>query len=105
PSIQLLIDRSGSMANNFADVKPASGDPVKYATVKDALVGPTGVITQLEQQVYFGASLSSADAPVPTLYTVHRAKGRGAAINTLIGSQTPGGNTPTPPSIDAAVAE
>jgi hypothetical protein len=78
---------------------------VKYATVKDALVGPQGVITQLEQQVYFGASLYSDDAPCPKLYTVTRAKGNRDAINTLIGAQSPRGNTPTPPSIDAAVAE
>jgi hypothetical protein len=105
PSIQLLIDRSGSMAHNFADQKPAAGDPVKYDTVHQALTGSMGVITQLEQQVYFGASLFSDDAPCPKLYTVKRAKGNRNAIDTLIGSQNPGGNTPTPPSIDQAVAE
>lgn len=105
PSIQILIDRSGSMAHNFADKTAQAGEPVKYTTVKDALVGATGVITQLEQQVYFGASLYSDDAPCPKLSTVTRAKGTRNAINTLIGGQNPGGNTPTPPSIDAAVAE
>jgi hypothetical protein len=105
PSIQLLIDRSGSMAHNFADKIPATGDPVKYDTVHQALTGTMGVITQFEQQVYFGASLFSDDAPCPKLYTVTRAKGSRNAIDTLIGSQKPGGNTPTPPSIDAAVAE
>jgi len=105
PSIQLLIDRSGSMAHNFADKAPAPGDPVKYDTVHQALTGTMGVITQLEQQVYFGASLFTDDAPCPKLYTVTRAKGNRNMIDTLIGSQKPGGNTPTPPSIDAAVAE
>jgi hypothetical protein len=105
PSIQLLIDRSGSMGNNFADRDPQGSDPVKYTTVRDALVGTQGVITQLEQQVYFGASLYSDDAPCPKLYTVTRAKGNANAIRTLINSQAPRGNTPTPPSIDAAVAE
>ena len=105
PSIQILIDRSGSMAKNFADANPAPGDPVKYNTVQDALVGTQGVITQLEQQVYFGASLYSDDTPCPRLSTVARAKGTRNAINTLIDSQNPGGFTPTPPSIDAAVAE
>jgi hypothetical protein len=105
PSIQLLIDRSGSMANNFADKKPVTGDPVKYTTVRDALVGTAGVITQLDQQVYFGASVYSDDAPCPTLATVARAKGTKTAIADLINRKGPGGFTPTPPSIDAAVAE
>jgi von Willebrand factor type A domain len=105
PSIQILIDRSGSMDHNFADKTAAAGEPKKYPTVRDSLVGTQGVITQLDQQVYFGASLYSDTAPCPTLSTVTRAKGTRAAIETLINSQNPGGNTPTPPSIDKAVAE
>jgi hypothetical protein len=105
PSIQLLIDDSGSMANNFADRRPQNGDPVKYTTVRSALVGPAGVITQLEQSVYFGASLMTDDAVCPRLYSVPRAKANKGAIDTLIGSRAPAGNTPSPPSIDKVVAD
>lgn len=106
PSIQLLIDRSGSMAHDFADQTPmGANDPAKYPTVHDALTGPTGAVTQLQQQVYFGASLFTDDAPCPKLYSVPRVLGNRNAIDTLIGSQSPGGNTPTPPSIDAVVAD
>jgi hypothetical protein len=106
PSVQLLIDRSGSMAHDFADKTPTGpADPAKYPTVHDALTGTTGAVTQLDQQVYFGASLFSDDAPCPKLYSVPRVLGNKNAIDTLIGSQAPGGNTPTPPSIDAVVAD
>jgi len=99
PSIQLLIDRSGSMDESI-------GNKTRYAAVRDALVEPTtGVVTTLESRAYFGASLYSTDAPCPKLYTVGRAMNNRAGIASLINGQSPGGNTPTGPSIDAAVAE
>jgi hypothetical protein len=55
--------------------------------------------------VYFGASLFSDDTPCPKLYSVPRALGNRNAIDALIGSQSPNGNTPTPPSIDQVVAD
>jgi hypothetical protein len=99
PSVQLLIDRSGSMDESI-------GNKSRYAAVRDALVDPAnGVVTNLESRAYFGASLYSTDAPCPKLYTVPRAMNNRSGIATLIGSQNPGGNTPTGPSIEAAVAE
>lgn len=99
PSIQLLIDRSGSMND-------AIGNKSRYAAVRDALVdSSTGVVTNLEGRAYFGASLYSTDAPCPKLYTVPRAMNNRAGIASLINGQSPGGNTPTGPSIDQAVAE
>jgi hypothetical protein len=97
PSISLLIDRSGSMNNGI-------GNTTRYNAIRDALVGPTGVVTNLQDKVYFGASLYSTDAPCPKLYTVPRARDNKQAIETLINSQSPGGNTPTAGSIDQAVA-
>ena len=99
PSIQLLIDRSGSMADPI-------GNKSRYAAVRDALVEPTtGVVSNLEGRAFFGASLYSTDAPCPKLYTVPRAMNNRASIAALIGGQSPAGNTPTGPSIDQAVAE
>ncbi len=96
PSVQLLIDRSGSMDMN--DISPT-----RYKAIQ---TGINTVVGMLDQQVYFGASLFSADSPCPKLYsTATRAKGNAAAIATLIASQQPGGNTPTAPSIDAVVAD
>jgi hypothetical protein len=98
PSISLLIDRSGSMADPI-------GNTNRYNAVKTALVDPgTGVVSALEARAYFGASLYSTDAPCPKLYSVPRAMNNRANIANLINSQSPNGNTPTGPSIDQAVA-
>lgn len=98
PSIELLIDRSGSMADPI-------GNKSRYGAVRDALVDANnGVVTNLENRAYFGASLYSTDAPCPKLYSVGRAMNNRSSIATLINGQSPGGNTPTGPSIDQAVA-
>jgi hypothetical protein len=100
PSIQLLIDRSGSMDTNLPNTNTS-----RYQAMHDALVGGSGVVTTLQNKVYFGASLFSADAPCPRLYSQPRAMNSGATIKSLIESQAPNGNTPTAPSIDAVVAD
>jgi hypothetical protein len=97
PSISLLIDRSGSMNNSI-------GNTTRYNAIRDALVGGSGVVTNLQSKAYFGASLYSTDAPCPKLYTVPRARDNKDAIAALINSQSPAGNTPTAGSIDQAVA-
>ena len=112
PSIQLLIDRSGSMLNNFADKKPVDGnDPVKYPTEVTALVGAQGVVTTLQGAVYFGASMYPSNA-CPAILRVGRALNNASAITTLLNSNPPYSQdmdgikgTPTPTSIDAVVAD
>ena len=100
PSIDLLIDRSGSMSTDLVGTATS-----RYQAIHDALVGTGGVVTQLQGSVYFGASLFSSDAPCPTLYTKPRALNNYGTIKQLIESQSPNGNTPTPQSIDAVVAD
>jgi hypothetical protein len=99
PSIQLLIDRSGSRDTDI-------GGESRYNAVRDALVDNTnGVVTQLQSHVYFGASLFSSDDPCPTLKSVARTMGNQAGIKNLINSQSPNGDTPTGQSIAAVVAD
>jgi hypothetical protein len=99
PSISLLIDRSGSMAE-------AIGNTSRYNAIRTSLVDPTnGVITKLQTKAYFGASLYSSDTPCPRLYSVGRALNNRDGIANLINSQNPNGNTPTGPSIDQTVAQ
>ena len=100
PSIQLLIDRSGSMTTTLPSTNTS-----RYQAIHDALVGTSGVVTTLQNQVYFGASLFSADTPCPRLYSQPRAMANYTTIKSLIESQQPNGNTPTAPSIDAVVAD
>ena len=99
PSIQLLIDRSGSMGTIC---RTRTRRAIK--AMRDALVGANGVVGQLQAKAYFGASLYSATA-VPELYkTAARAMDNFSQVQELIDSQRPNGNTPTPPAIDPAVA-
>ncbi|HEY4238721.1 MAG TPA: vWA domain-containing protein [Kofleriaceae bacterium] len=102
PSIELLIDKSGSMSDPFS----GSTGESKYSAVFDALVGFTGVVTQLQASVYFGAALYSAPSgQCPSLPLVGRALNNQLPIFGLIGANSPGGNTPTAMSIDAVVAD
>jgi hypothetical protein len=99
PSIQLLLDRSGSMNDLISGV-------TRYNALRNALTNTTnGVITALQNKAYFGASLYSSDSPCPKLYSVPRVKDNRNAIDALIGSQNPGGQTPTAGSIDQVVAD
>jgi hypothetical protein len=101
PSVQLLIDRSGSMSTNLPNTNTS-----RYQALHDALVGSTGVVASLQSKAYFGASLYSSDNPCPMLYKSQpRQMQNLTSIKSLIESQGPNGNTPTPPAIDATVAD
>ncbi len=99
PSIQLVIDRSGSMGQAF------SGTMTRYQAMREALVGSTGVVAGLQAKARFGASLYSSDSPCPRLYnTTTRDLMNFQQVQQLIDSQSPSGNTPTPGAIDQTVA-
>jgi hypothetical protein len=102
PTVELLIDRSGSMATAMNGTTTT-----RYQAIHDALVGPQGVVTTLQGSVNFGATLFSDDgASCPTLdKTPTRALNNLSAIQTLIESKGPGADTPTPQSISAVVAD
>lgn len=112
PSIQLLIDRSGSMLETFVTIPPDTDIP-KYVAVQDALVGADGIVPRLQADVYFGASMYPSDN-CPAIITQGRALNNNTAIDTLLRAaiNKPAGeremrnrNTPTAPSIDAVVAD
>ncbi len=102
PSVLLVLDRSGSMRQNF-------GNPpqVKWNAVRTALTDPTnGVVTALESKAYFGAMIyETANGLCPNLITRGRALNNAAALRTALqdppDSQS---NTPTAKSIRAATA-
>ncbi len=98
PSIGLVLDQSGSM------FPPQS---TRYAQMREALVGATGVVSQLESKAYFGSMLYTCggDGTGPlALTSVDRGLNNANAIRTSIDSKTGGGNTPTHAAIDAMVA-
>jgi von Willebrand factor type A domain-containing protein len=109
PSIQLLIDRSGSMNEDFSGRDPTKNGsgampPYKFPTEQDALVGTQGIVTQLQDSVYFGASMYPG-ATCTGVFQTPRAKSNATAIASLIAAHTPGGNTPTADAINSVVAD
>jgi hypothetical protein len=107
PSIQIVIDRSGSMNEDFSGNPPNMGGvaPFKFPTEQTALVGTQGIVTQLEGSVYFGASMYPGPMCPQQVFQTPRALNNHDAIAALIAAHTPGGNTPTAEAIDAVVAD
>jgi hypothetical protein len=100
PSVQLLIDRSGTMADGI------SGANSKWRAVHDALVATGGVVEALQTKVNFGVSAFSSDSPCPRLYSsAARALGNLTSIKDTLESTNPNGTSPTPGAIDAVVAD
>lgn len=103
PTVQLVIDRSGSMTAGF-------GGTDRWAAVRAALTGPSGVVTQLEDRVLFGATTYSSNrsGACPDLEaTPTRMFGNRAAIDALLArnllTDTPTGES-LRPIIDELVA-
>jgi len=115
PSIEILLDRSGSMKKDFPgnDRVDSHGDYItdftlppaeRFYTEQQALIGPAGIVTQLQDSVYFGASMY----PGPmcgngSIYSTPRALGNAQAIANMIAANRPDGVTPTPAAIKAVV--
>jgi hypothetical protein len=98
PSIDVLIDQSLSMSSTF-------GASTRWVAMHDALVGASGVIMQLQAQVYFGATLYTSAVTCPALQVVPRMLNNGPAIATMINANGPGLYTPTGDAISAVVAD
>ncbi len=103
PTVILLLDQSGSMDEDFGGIP-------RWDAMEQALLDPgTGVVANLEATVRFGASLYTSHdgfngGECPILQTVDPALGNYAAIDALISSNGPDGDTPTGDSIDGVVA-
>src|SRR5258706_12115724 len=99
PSIEMLIDQSGSMSSAF-------GALTRYAAVRAALVASgTGVIDQLQGQAYFGATVYTKAFARPALQSVPGTFNNDPPIANLIDTNGPGLYTPTGAAIDAVVAD
>ncbi|MGN6106361.1 MAG: vWA domain-containing protein [Kofleriaceae bacterium] len=99
PSIGLVLDQSGSMFNSNI------GGVQRYKAMRDALVSPTGVVTQLEAKAYFGSLLYTCSGNNTALTSVPRALNNAAAIRTSIDSKSSGDNTPTHAGINDMVQQ
>jgi hypothetical protein len=104
PSVELLLDRSGSM--KMTDIAPT-----RYGALHTALTGNNGAVTATQGSVYFGAALfSGAESPCPPNanldgFSVPRALNNASAIDGLITANQPNGSTPTAVWITAVAAD
>jgi hypothetical protein len=100
PSIELVIDRSGSM--DGTDISPT-----RYKAIVNGLFGANGAVTNTQADVYFGETLFAGDqTPCLALtgFTAPRALMNAAALKTLSNNNPPnGGSTPTAPAINKVV--
>jgi hypothetical protein len=107
PSIEIVFDKSGSMAQDFNDNTIPKGSNIvsKFAAEQTALVGATtGILPQLQNSAYFGIKMFPAATCGDTI-DVARGMGTAAAIATAITNNGPGGSTPTAQAIDDAVQD
>jgi hypothetical protein len=101
PTVQLLIDQSGSMTADF-------GNSNRWDAMVAALVdGANGVVTTTQGSVIFGASLytydPNNDATCPRITGVGRSLNNLDAIASLLNGNDPVSETPTGDSIDVIV--
>ncbi len=96
PTFQLVIDRSGSMDEDFGGLS-------RWDATKETLTDPqTGVVSQLQSQIRFGVALYSnpmeADG-CPTIETLAPQLDAADEITTLLDANMPDGDTPTGESL------
>ncbi len=98
PTIQIVLDRSGSMRRDFDGVE-------RWLAVRNTLVDPAdGAITQLESEVRFGISMYTADMnSCPIIDALPPALDAADEIRMLIDATEPGGSTPTGESLSLAM--
>jgi hypothetical protein len=112
PTIQFLIDKSGSMGPDPGNGGgPYGSYPDKYTALEDVLVGAGGgIVGQYQAAVYFGATLYSQTGSacpnlIPGVGGTGRALNNLTAVRTLINNNNPGGGTPTGPSLESTYME
>jgi hypothetical protein len=102
PSIELVLDRSGSM--DGTDIAPT-----RYQALHTGLTGAMGAVTQAQGEAYFGVALFAADqTPCLNLngFTAPRALNNASVIDALIVANPPNnGNTPTADAIIKVTAD
>jgi hypothetical protein len=97
PSIQLVLDRSGSMDLQF-------GNTSRWEALKTALVSATGVVQQLQAKAYFGATIFPGSTACESFdQTASRVLNANTNIKSLLDANGPNLNTPTGPALQMAI--
>ena len=103
PSIELVLDRSGSM--DMTDIAPT-----RFRALQSGLFDPTnGAVTKTQGAVYFGEAMFAGDqSPCLNLngFTAPRALNNATALSALTANNPPnGGSTPTADAITKVTAD
>lgn len=93
PTILFVVDKSGSMEELFGTV-------MRWVAVRQALTGPSGVVTALEDQVRFGLLTYNRTNMCPATSIVMPSFSNRAEIDAALQTQRPYGDTPTGPALD-----
>ncbi|HET8937391.1 MAG TPA: vWA domain-containing protein [Polyangiales bacterium] len=98
PEVYFVIDGSGSMNADF-------GGGTRWTVLRDALVGPNGVVTKLEGVVKFGMATYANNNPMscPDMTEVPTALSNLSAMNAAYPAQEIGGGTPTGEALQKVV--
>ncbi len=100
PTVQLLIDQSGSMGSDF-------GNTDRWGAVYDSIMDSSGVVSSLESTIRFGLTLYSGAAndgdTCPALDSVAPALNNYSAIDAVYGPANPKQQTPTGESLEAVI--
>jgi hypothetical protein len=103
PTVQLVIDQSGSMTENF-------GGQDRWDAVYNTLMGQDGIVDRLDEEVRFGLSLYTSfggndGGTCPVIAGVPPALGNYGAIDAQYGPAVPEEDTPTGEAINAVAAQ
>ncbi len=100
PTVQLLIDQSGSMSQPF-------GGTDRWSAVYNSIMDASGVVNSLQSTINFGLTLysgaASAGGTCPNLESVAPALDNYAAIDAIYGPSAPKRETPTGESLNAVI--
>jgi hypothetical protein len=97
PTVLFVVDKSGSMEDGFGSYTQ------RWDAVRDALTGPYGVVTSLENHVRFGVMTYNRTSMCPAVSLVQPQLANRAAIDASLSSQMPYGDTPTGPALNYVV--
>ncbi|HKP55883.1 MAG TPA: vWA domain-containing protein [Polyangiales bacterium] len=99
PTVHLVLDGSSSMNAQFG------GAGTRWQVLRQALVGPSGVVTKLESVVNFGMSIYSNNDPMkcPATVEVKPAVMNFMPISSAFPAMETGGGTPTGEALQRVV--